>query len=165
MMVRCAHVRAVPIAAAALLILAGCGKNVEPVPPEEVVDHYREVAEDTIEALRPVTADGAQWDGGATALQEPAPGSCTYWAGQWSAGGWSGEPLYPEHEDGTWDWETTAGAVNPTIAEHGFDELSDPRQEGGITSLISTDDHGATLSINNRGDIEISGAALTGEGC
>lgn len=144
---------------AALLALTGCGSEPTALEPDAARGHYEQVAADVIAALDTVAPLG--WEpAGALTLPASDPTSCSYSPGTWEAREGLSTGIGRDL-----DWDRWREALDPVLAEHGFDALGGQEREGGWLYIAATDEHGAELKLVDQGTLEITGAAISGEGC
>ena len=62
-------------------------------------------------------------------------------------------------------WQERLDALNPVLAEHGFEEASGTTQDGSREVLETRDEHGATLQITEQGQVRIWGAEVDADPC
>lgn len=138
-------------------LLTSC-TSVTPIPAEDALSHYDEVAAGLTTALAGST--GQEW-GLLENRQEVQEhdGTCQYSPGAWETGtalpGVSGD-------DG---WGEITAAVDPVLVEHGFSELGGPSRQGALYQVSAEDEHGAEVVITAQGALRISGAQIETETC
>lgn len=138
-------------------LLTGCGA-MTPLPADEAVAHYDEVAAGLTSALAEST--GQEWSF-LEHLQEvqESDGACLYSPGAWEAGttlpGVSGDE----------GWDEITAVVDPVLVEHGFSELGRPSRQGALYQVSATDEHGAEVVLTAQGQLRIADAQIGTETC
>ncbi|MBB5833161.1 hypothetical protein [Brachybacterium aquaticum] len=150
-----ARTRRVALCGAAALLLAGCTGGAEPLPAADAVEHYDQAAQALLAEL-----SSQQWtlDEGRRSVAEE-DGQCLYSPGTWEA---EGTLDGVSGEDG---WDELAQRLDPVLAVHGFEDLGDPRRQGALYSVTSTDAHGAELVLDEQGRLSMRGAHVETSSC
>lgn len=146
-----------PLLVSALALLAGCGA-VTPLPAEDAVALYDEVAADLTSVLAGSTDQGWTFMEYRRTVQE-RDGVCLYSAGAWEAG----TPL-PGVSAGT-GWDEIVAAADPVLEEHGFTAFGRPSRSGALYSVSATDGHGAEVVLTAQGTMRIADAEITAPEC
>ncbi|MGY5766598.1 hypothetical protein ACXET9_15535 [Brachybacterium sp. DNPG3] len=152
---RITAISVVPVVLA--LLLSGCAAEESPIPGDEIEGHYEEVLGDIAAAL-----DGAGY------TTEPASGVSYFYEHdgvcRYQAIGLLSRDLDDAltAED---DWDDSLAALAPVLEEHGFAALDGPRRTGAVRVAEATDGAGATLSIDEYGEIGIRGALTDASAC
>ncbi|GAA1484746.1 hypothetical protein [Brachybacterium fresconis] len=142
---------------AVMIPLASCGTGTAPVPADDAVSHYDDLATELGAAL---AVDGTPWTL-APDTRQVAGGDdgCRFTPGTWSPE----TPLpEPSEDEG---WTRRMATVNSVLSGYGFEEIEDVTEDGSRTVLQTQDEHGATLSITAEGRIRIWEAAVDTDPC
>lgn len=142
---------------AVMIPLASCSTGTAPIPADDAVSHYDDLATELEAAL---AVDGTAW--------ELAPDTRKVTSGEdaclFTPGTWSPETPLPEPADDE-GWEERMATVNSVLSGYGFEEIEDVTEEGSRTVLQTQDEHGATLSMSAEGQIRIWEAAVDADPC
>lgn len=138
-----------------ILLLAGCGASVEPLPAGDAVAHYDAAAEALTAELTEL-----EWtlQENQRTVQEEG-GQCRYSPGVWNADGTL------EGVDGDQGWEEIAERLDPVLAEHGFESLGAPSRSGASYSVSAQDGHGAELVLDEQGTLSLRDALIEAPDC
>lgn len=142
---------------AAALHCAGCG-GTAPIPADEAVAHYDALAEDLTTGLAGTGLDLTHEPSTRTVTKEG--GTCVYTPGTWTPAGGSGGDVSDDEA-----WGSSREALDPVLEEAGFDPLGDPQRQGAKSFVASTDEHGATLRLDDQGTLRLYGARVETEDC
>lgn len=143
-------------ALAATAVLASCGSP-HLLEADRAETHYDAVITDVQDALGGLGFELVHAP--ATRSLEEHEGTCKYTLGNYDVEGLSAELVDEEA------WEPVLKALNPVLAEHGFDTRDAPRFDGGSLRVAVEDEHGAELSIGDGGQVRIWGAHVSAEAC
>lgn len=148
---------AAALVAAALLALAGCSGG-QPIPAQDVVAHYDEVAADAAAAG---AADGREFElQGATRAVEERDGDCLYRAGDWT----SSMP-FDGSVSGDEAWDAYVAPYEDVLREHGFGRFGSVTRRGALPYAEARDEHGAIFMIDAQGRFSISDARVQTDSC
>lgn len=150
-------VRASLVLATAAL-LTGCSLGAEPLPADEAVGHYEDVAAGVSGAL---ASSGREFSylAPSESVTEDG-GTCLYRAGQWESG---------QSFDGDLTeragWDEYAEPVEEVLAENGFTDLGRVHRRGALHHLVATDRHGARFELDEQGRFTIADARVDADPC
>ncbi|EWS80492.1 hypothetical protein BF93_03680 [Brachybacterium phenoliresistens] len=152
-----ARLGAAALVAAALLALAGCSGG-QPIPAQDVVAHYDEVAADAAAAG---AAGGREFELQATTRTvAERDGDCLYRAGDWT----SSVPFDGSASDeGAWD--EYVAPYEDVLREHGFGGFGPVARRGALHYAEARDEHGAIFTIDAQGRFSISDARVETDRC
>ncbi|MDN5899040.1 MAG: hypothetical protein L0H74_03130 [Brachybacterium sp.] len=146
-----------PLLLSALALLAGCAA-VTPLPAEDAVAQYDEVAADLTSVLAGSTGQEWTFVEHLRSVQE-RDGVCLYSAGAWEAGA----PLSAVSAGKGWD--EIVAAADPVLEEHGFTAFGRPSRSGALYSVSATDGHGAEVELTAQGTVRIADAEIAAQEC
>lgn len=138
--------RTVAMASAVLMILVtGCGLLPPPtLDAGEAREHYaglpealREVLQQEFGEIPPGNPDAIPYSGSVE--------SCSWYPG--------GIAVPDDSEPSL--LEDVAEVLQPVLTENGFAELENAEHDGVEPYLITTDDHGAEITVSRRGDVRV----------
>lgn len=147
----------------AMPALAACG-GATPIAADDAVAHYDSAADAAVGALADSAGDGSGDSDGEWMLAEDTrtvtenDGACEYTPGTWSP-----VTSLPSADDEL--WQQRLDALNPVLAEHGFEQIDATTQDGSRDVVESTDGHGATLQVTAEGQVRIWGAVVDADPC
>lgn len=143
------------LATATMLPLAACGGSA-PLAADVSVAHYDGAAEKVVEVL---AEEGGEWTlAEDTRKVADSGGTCEYTPGTWNP-----DASLPSVDDA--GWQERLDALNPVLAEHGFEEAAGTTQDGSREVLETRDEHGATLQVTEDGQVRIWGAEVDADPC
>ncbi|MCS6712176.1 hypothetical protein JSY14_09125 [Brachybacterium sp. EF45031] len=139
-----------------LLVFSACGGFDTPLPAEDAVAHYDDVATTVADAAAPE----ASWNHAESTRHVTAedPGTCRYTPGDWSMDG----PLISR--DGR-TWDDLIGDLGPSLEKAGFDPVDAASEQASRRVLETTDAHGATLQLTEDGRMRIHSALVDADAC
>lgn len=139
------------------LPLSACATGPAPLPTDEAVTHYEDLATELGAAL---AVDGTSWqheqDTRTVTAQDEA---CLFTPGTWGP-----ENALPEPNDEE-SWDARIMTVNSVLGGYGFEQIDDVTEQESRTVLMTQDEHGATLRITAEGEIQVQDATVDADPC